>query len=166
MGASYKHWRTPYYCLSHTSPRVSPAIIKIYLSTVCNLHLQSGLTSPTERSVLVSHLLHGIKCTYSTECCCRLPITPHLLTLFYQHLNITLWDHLVLWTAMLVAFFSFLHSSELLALNSTDIQLSPSQHSSSLYTYNLTICASKTNPFRHGCAIRLAPSGHHLLCPR
>ena len=32
-------------------------------------------------------------------------------------------------------------------------------------TYSITVQVSKTDPFRHGSTIRLAPSGHPLLCP-
>ena len=150
--------------VSYLSQRVRPSTIKVYLSAVRNLHIQHGLPSPTDHSVLLPRILRGIKRIYGIDRRPRLPITPRLLSLFERHINTQWWDHLVLWTAMIVAFFGFLRSAELLALRTTDIQQADSPLSP-LPTYVLTIRSSKTDPFRQGCSIRLAPSGHPSLCP-
>jgi len=44
------------------------------------------------------------------------PVTPSLLRRFYHLLHLASYDHFTLWAALLVAFFGFLRSSELLAL--------------------------------------------------
>ena len=63
----------------------------------------------------------------------------------------------MLWAAILVAFFGFLRSSELLALQHKDILMIPEG-------YHVTIKASKTDPFRHGVTIKLTSSGDNTLC--
>ena len=151
--------------VSYLSTRVRPNTIKVYLSSVRNLHIQHGFPSPVEHSVLLSRLLRGIKRTYGINQRPRLPITPTLLTSFKQHLNTLWWDHLILWVAMLVAFFAFLRSSELLSLKYSDIATTEPSHPSQIPTYTITLHTSKTDPFRQGCTLRLAPSGHPLLCP-
>ena len=150
---------------TYLSQRVRPSTIKVYLAAVRNLHIQCGFPSPTDKSVLIPRILRGIKRIYGTDRRPRLPITPNILLLFHRHLNIEWQDHMVLWTAMLVAFFGFLRSAELLALRTADIQSSIQPPSSSFPIYIITIHSSKTDPFRQGCSVRLAPSGHHLLCP-
>ena len=66
---------------------------------------------------------------------------------------------------MLVAFFAFLRSAELIALTISDLSMCTPSPPSSLPTYILSIRTSKTDPFRQGCQVRLAPSGHPILCP-
>jgi len=44
------------------------------------------------------------------------PVTPSLLRRFYHLLHLASYDHFTLWAALLVAFFGFLRSSELIAL--------------------------------------------------
>lgn len=151
--------------VSYLSVKVRPSTIKVYLSAVRNLHIQHGFPNPVEHSILLPRLLRGVKRTYGVDQRPRLPITPSLLTSFRQHLNILWRDHLTVWVAMLVAFFAFLRSSELLALKRSDIAIVQSTHPSPIPTYTITLHASKTDPFRQGCTLRLAPSGHTCLCP-
>ena len=144
---------------TYLSLRVAPTTIKVYLGAVRSLHIESGLPSPINGATRLPLLLRGIKQTYGQERRKRMPITPPILLAFRRLLNLDLWDHQVLWTAMLVAFFAFLRSAELIALTTTDVTL----HTNSVYI--LTIKASKTDPFKQGSHIRLAPSGHQYLCP-
>ena len=44
------------------------------------------------------------------------PVTSSLLRRFYHLLHLASYDHFTLWAALLIAFFGFLRSSELLAL--------------------------------------------------
>lgn len=149
---------------SYLSQKVRYSTIKVYLAAVRNLHIQLGFNSPVEHSILLPRLIRGIKRVYTTDRRPRLPITPTLLLRFRQHLNTDLFDHTTLWVAMLVAFFGFLRSAELLSLRVSDIQ-TLQLPSSSLPSYTITLRASKTDPFREGCTLRLAPSGHPILCP-
>ena len=111
------------------------------------------------------YLLRGIKRLYSQERRVRLPITPSIFLSFRTLLNLQWHDHIMLWTAMLVAFFAFLRSAELIALTTSDLSMCTSSPLSSLPTYILSIRISKTDPFRQVCQVRLAPSGHPILCP-
>ena len=63
----------------------------------------------------------------------------------------------MLWAAILVAFFGFLRSSKLLALQHKDILGRPEG-------YHVIVKASKTDPFRHGVIIKLTSSGDSTLC--
>ena len=64
---------------------------------------------------------------------------------------------------MLIAFFGFLRSSELLALRRNDITVMDSTGQKP--TFGVCLCSSKTDPFRHSTVIRIAPSNHPTLCP-
>ena len=64
---------------------------------------------------------------------------------------------------MLIAFFGFLRSSELLALCKQDILVL--DNNTSTPTFGLRIRSSKTDPFRHSAVIRLPPTGDNTLCP-
>ena len=146
------------------SQHVTPATTKVYLCAVRHLHIESGLPSPTEHLHRLPYLLRGIKRLYSQERRVRLPITPSILLSFCTRLNFQWHDHIMLWTAMLVAFFAFLRSAELIALTVSDLSTCNST-THSLPTYILSIRASKSDPFRQGCQVRLSPSGHPTLCP-
>ena len=137
-----------------------PQSIKVYLYTVRNLHLEHGLPSPLDSCFQLERLMRGIKRTYSYGPNPRLPITPALLRSFASHLNLTHYesDHCMIWAAMLLAFFGFLRSSELLNLQANDVILQQD-------CLNCTICTSKTDPFRKGTTITLATSGDATVCP-
>ena len=62
--------------------------------------------------------------------------------------------------SMLLAFFGFLRSSEVVALKVTDIALQEAA-----YSLQLRIQTSKTDLFRKGSTIHLTPSGDPALCP-
>ena len=137
---------------------LAPASIKIYLYAVRSFHLEQGFPSPMDNAVDLQRLMRGIKRTYGTPADARLPITPNLLRCFYQHLNLRHYDHRLIWAAMLLAFFGFLRSSEVVALKVTDIALQEA-------ALQLRIQTSKTDPFRKGSTIHLTPSGDPVLCP-
>jgi hypothetical protein len=100
----------------------------------------------------------------------RQPITPQVLfTLksFLSASNYSPSDQIMLWAAFLTAFFGFLHASEFLlqqlqhstkeALLITDIVINNNHAQLQIKTF-------KTDPFHHGCTIRLAQT-HPSLCP-
>ena len=80
-------------------------------------------------------------------------------------------DKLMLWSAFTLAFFAFLHSSEFTSPSST--HFNPCVHlSHSDISFNtdgslsLQLKSSKTDPFRKGCSITLAPSRQSVCAVR
>ena len=136
---------------------LKPQSIKVYLSGVRNLHLEHGFPDPLSDALQLRRLLRGIKRLKGASRDSRLPITPSLLRRFHCLLHLAHYYHIMLWAAILVAFFGFLQSSELLALQHKDILRRPEG-------YHVTIKASKTDPFRHGVTIKLTSSGDNTLC--
>ena len=65
--------------------------------------------------------MQGIKQVHGTSSDSRLPITPLLLRPFASFLNLSYPDHLTFWAAILLAFFTFLRSGELLSLHCSDL---------------------------------------------
>ena len=139
------------------SQSIKPQSLKVYLAAIRNLHLESGFPSPLDSADKLRRLLRGIKRVHGLSRDSRLPITPRLLRQFRLLLNFSYPDHRTLWAAMLVAFFGFLRSNELLAITNRDIQRTR-------VGYTLHIRASKTDPFRTGATVHLGPSGDPTLC--
>ena len=100
--------------LTHTQ---KPQSIKLYLSTVCTLHIEHGLPDPTSEVVNLRRLMRGIKRVHGNTIDSWIPITPSLLRSFRSFLNLSYPDHLTLWAAIQLAFFAFLRSGELLSLH-------------------------------------------------
>ena len=144
--------------VTYLTYRMRPQSIKVYLYAVRNLHLEHGFPSPLDGCIQLERLMQGIKRTYTCGPNTRLPVTPALLRSFASHLNLTHYDHCMIWAAMLLAFFGFLRSSELLNLQANDVTLQQDH-------LKCTISASKTDPFRKGTTITLATSGDATLCP-
>ena len=101
--------------------------------------------------------MRGIKRLHGTSSDSRLPVTPSLLRSFHSLLNLSYPDHLTFWAALLLAFFAFLRSGELLSLHSSDLHRTQDG-------YTLRIRHSKTYPFRSGAVIRVSPTGDPSLC--
>ena len=138
--------------------RLKPRSIKVYLFAVRNLHIEQGFPNPLEGCLQLERLMRGIKRVYTEGPNQRLPITPMLLRSFGNHLNLSHYDHAMLWAAMLLAFFGFLRSAELLSLQASDVV----PQSGALAC---SIRASKTDPFRRGTTILVAATGDASLCP-
>ena len=149
--------------VSYLSLKVSPPTIKVYLAAVRNLHLEARLPEVFDNLTLLLRLIREIKRVFTKDRSPRLPITPQILVQFNQHLNLHWRDHSVLWSAMIIAFFAFLRSSELLALRRSDVTILDDR--SDPPTFGLRIRSSKTDPFRHTVTVRIAPSSHATLCP-
>ena len=143
---------------TYLSYTLKPQSIKVYLFAIRNWHIEHGLPSPTDDAPQLRSLLRGIKRLHGCPADSRLPITPTLLRSFCQFLNLSYPDHLTLWGAMIVAFFDFLRSNELLALTRNDISRTGEG-------YDVKIWLSKTDPFRAGATICLRPTGDSSLCP-
>ena len=138
--------------------RLKPQSIKVYLYAVRNFHIEHGLPNPLQDCIQLQRLMRGIKRTFASGPNHRLPITPAILRSFATHLDFQHYDHLMIWAAMLLAFFGFLRSSELTSLQVADI--TPRQSG-----FNCSIRSSKTDPFRRGAVVIIAPSQDSTLCP-
>lgn len=158
MAPSYQCLRKRSCSMLHTSQAHSNQSIKVYLFAIRNLHLEQGLANPLEDATHLCSLLRGIKCHHGCTTDSRLPVTPTILNSFRTFLNLFYPDHLTLWAAMVVAFFGFLPSNELLALTHEDVVRTNEG-------YLIKIRRSKTDPFHMGATTSLAPSGNGTLCP-
>jgi len=136
---------------------LKPQSIKVYLYDVRNLHTEHGFPDPLPDALQLRRLLWSIKRLKGASPDSRLPVTPSLLWRFYHLLHLAFYDHLMLWATLLVAFFGFLRSSELLALQNSDVL----QRSEG---YHLLIKASKTDPFWRGATAKLSISKDCILC--
>ena len=136
---------------------LKPQSIKVYLSGICNAHLERGLPDPLLETPNLRRLLRGIKRSKGSSPDSRLPITASLLRTFRTFLNLQHYDHIVLWAGLLTAFFGFLRSSELLALRHGDATRQQDG-------YEVHIRVSKTDPFRFGARAKLVHSGDPSLC--
>ena len=151
--------------VSHLSLKVSPPTIKVYLAAVRNLHMEAGFPEVFDNLTLLPRLVRGIKRVFTKERRPRLPITPQILVQFNQHLNLHWRDHSILWSAMIIAFFAFLRSSELLAIALRRSDVTILDDRSDPPTFGLRIRSSKTDPFRHTVTVHIAPSSHAtFLC--
>ena len=121
----------------------------------------------------LSRLLKGIKRSHGAKHrkAKRTPITPSLLVklgskLFSSPLKYN--DKVMLWAAMLVAFFGFLRVSEYTSeyVRSYDSQFTLCWEDVSVTNpvAYITLKSSKTDPFREGVTVRVASNGTQL-CP-
>uniref|UniRef100_A0A7M5X165 SAP domain-containing protein n=1 Tax=Clytia hemisphaerica TaxID=252671 RepID=A0A7M5X165_9CNID len=155
------------------SEHSSHSNIKVHLSSIKFHDIRHGYHTQLPPLPRLYLLIRSIKRTHGSTHSKpkRQPITIETLTSIYQHLqssNLNNHDRQMLWTACTTAFFGFLRSSE---------YVSPSSHEydpSSTLLYNdithmaskvhISIKSSKTDPFRHGCILRLCPT-NHPICP-
>ena len=153
--------------------------IKTYLSAVRHMQIMMGLGDPfNQPTPRLEYVLRGIKSDQAQKgrggTRTRLPITPQLL----KRMKICLMkepqnnDNIMVWAACCVCFFGFLRAGEIVvpSLSAYD----PSVHLSfgdvtldsreALTLAQVTIKASKTDPFRKGVAIYLGRTSNEL-CP-
>ena len=119
-------WCIPALCLHakhNTGYSTMLITIKVYLAAVRNLHLEAEFPHVFENLNLLPRLVSGIKRVYSRDSRPRLPITPQILLTFNTPLHLQWQDHNILWSAMVIAFFTFLRSSKLLALQRKDVTI-------------------------------------------
>ena len=154
---------TLHYFCAHLSNSLQFATIKTYLSAIRLLHIESGLSDPTQ-DTLLQYVVRGIKRAQSSHTAhTRLPITIHVLKDLKRALHdttkLSLQDKRMLWVAFCTAFYGFLCASELCSpsprsfdplstLCCSDVTVTPT-------AVRVTIKASKTDPFRHGCVVTL-----------
>ncbi|CAH1253130.1 Hypp1093 [Branchiostoma lanceolatum] len=97
----------------------SPASISQYLSAVNLLHKMNGLPPCSTSSFEIQQTLRGIKKTLAQQPRERHPLTPEVLLTLRSSLDLSLPQDLTLWSAILIAFFSYLRKSNLVPPSST-----------------------------------------------
>ena len=135
-------------------------------------HTENSLPDPFLAAPLLHLLLRGIKRTLGLTSRQRLPITMTLLRQIKEELarapDYLPTDKLMLWSAFTLAFYGFLRSSEFTSPSAS--QFNPLVHLSTTdVSFTSTGCltlhlkASKTDPYRQGCSLLIAPS-HRSVC--
>ena len=159
--------------VTNLSLHTSYSNIKLHISAVKHFDIYYGyhhIIPPLPRLYMLTRAIkrqHGKKFLRPQ----RIPVTPQLLLkikhfIFSTSLNYN--DRLMLWAAITCAFFGFLRSSEFVAPYTRRHE----QSTTLLYSdvslvdnlFHINIKASKTDPFRQGCIIRLAPT-NNVICP-
>lgn len=79
------------------------------------VHAENGLPNPCDSSWFLTSLLRGCKRALGDKCTPKLPITIDLLWKLFQLLEFSDLRDITFWATCLVAFFSFLRKSNLLA---------------------------------------------------
>ena len=155
--------------------RVSHSTIKVYLAGVQYLSILLGFHVSISRMPQLHYLLRGIRRTQGASFSrpSRQPITyRHLLLIQYriQFLQHTPFQRLMFRTATSLAFFGLLRVSEYTSAGAarfdpsstllvTDVSINAEN---TILTIRLR--ASKTDPFRVGCSVRVGASGS-TTCP-
>lgn len=146
--------------------------IKIHLAAIKHFLLLHGFHTsipPLPRLYMLTRAIKRKSCHHKKPK--RLPITPAILIHLQRYLinsHYSLQNQKMLWAAFTTAFFGFLRSSEFTAptiksyhpettLLVSDVTLKQSR-------LNINIKTSKTDPFHHGCSIRLSQT-NTVTCP-
>ena len=158
----------------HTS-RLAHGTIKSYLAAIRFDQIGRGLGNPCIHTMpRVEYVLKGAKKATPESTRRRLPITPAILRAIRAvwHRHPSHHDAKMLWAASCLCFFGFLRSGEVVCPSEThfdplchlaftdiavDSRLSPS-------SIQVTIKASKTDPFRQGVTLHIGVAGGPL-CP-
>jgi len=138
---------------------VSYKTIKTYLAAIRVHHIEHSIPDPTTDDLL--HLVcRGICSLQGESQRIRLPISINLLHIVKEHLHqstYTVQEQRMLWAAFTIAFYGLLRVGELTSLQWSDIAFSPDQ-------FSISLCQSKTDPFRRGCTIKIF-STSSSTCP-
>lgn len=157
--------------VSSLSNTVQQSSIKVYLSAVRSLHIELGFPDPLVNCLRLQRVVRGVKRCQGSSQYQRLPITDSVMFVIFKSLDMSLPDHCMFWAACSLAYFGFLRSAEFtvpsLAAFDSNIHLGvrdiavDSHHSPTCLRVNIK--ASKTDPFRSGCAIFIG-TGKVPLC--
>ena len=146
---------------SHSNIKMHLAAIRYY-----SIHYTSN--SPIQSFQRLYYLLKGIKRSQgnSRKKLPRAPVTPSILVRIHASLfsSMRLYeDKVMIWSALLLAFFGFLRVSEYTSSHKTKYEelatLLLSDVSLGHGHLNVNIKASKTDPFREGVMLRIAKNG-------
>ena len=144
--------------------------IKGYLSAVRSLHVFEGFSNPLENKPRIQLVLRDLKRLKGNLRRLRCPITPSLLLLFREHLNLQNFDDSMLWACFCIAFFGFLRAGEFTVtptissrdcLQVSDVSVDKLPFPSFV---RLFIKVAKSDPFRTSCVI-VVGRNDSLLCP-
>ena len=163
----------PFACLQLTFlvHLVLPLSKFTYQQLFRSMHIDLGFSDPLVDCLQLQRLLRGIKRTQGSPGSCRLPITDHHMMIIHNSLSFANPDHVMFWAASTLAYFGFLRSAEFtvpsLSAFSPDFHLTVNDIAvdshSSPSCLQLTIKASKTDPFRKGCYLYIG-LGRPPLC--
>lgn len=159
------HW------LANVMRKAKPATAKGYIKVLRSTHIERGLDTTVFNDPRIELVLRGGKRIYGEgEKRLRLPITAPILRQIVNAIRQVNFDSVNLKTALCVAFAAFLRSGEFTwdSWNPSSSQYHLSRrHVTFNYDNSVTLIlpASKTNPFRKGTAIQLAPSPSSTICP-
>ena len=162
------------YFAAALSRSLSPATIKVYLSSISAWHQLHGYKSPTKHSPILRLIMKGAKKRYahvSHRRPTRQPLTTTVLMDVIRHLRahtgyLGKHDKRMLAAAFTLAFFGLLRVSEFTVPSKHSFD--PRKHASLTsirWGHNyvvFTIKSSKTDQFRHGHAVHIFKSDNDL----
>ena len=158
---------------THTASFSSHANVKVHMAAIKHFSIVRGDSVQFRDFDRLYLVIRGIKRSQGTSRSLpkRLPITPSLLRVINQNLfnSLRLYeDKVMLWTAIITAFFGFLRISEYTSSHTTRFDTMTTLMLSDVSIRNdhahLHIKASKTDPFRQGVTVRIA-ANNTILCP-
>ena len=163
------------YFVTSLANQIGYKSIKTYLFGIQFHMVQGGHQCNLSEMQLLYYTLRGIRRTQGTthNRPKRLPVTTHHLLHIKQYLaNSAHNSHnkRLLWAAVTIAFFGLLRVSEYTAQHVSDYDPSSTllitdvTFDSTLSCASITLRASKTDPFRQGCCVRIGATGN-ALCP-
>ena len=158
---------------THLAAHTSYSNIKLHMAGIKYFSTVKGYNVDFSRYNRLYLLIRGIRRSQGSKFNKpkRLPITPIIL----KQINTKLFnssrlyeDKVMLWTAIIIAFFGFLRVSEYTSKYKTKYDPTTTLLTSDVScldnSANLVIKASKTDPFRQGVTVRLA-ANYSILCP-
>jgi hypothetical protein len=156
-----QHVLIGFVCWLHRSTERSPlglahGTMKNYLTAVRHAHVVAGRKNPIADCPALEAALRAIKRKRGGPKKPRLPVTVSLLLAMKEFLDLSLHDHRVVWAALVTGVFGLLRLGEMLndkPLRDQDF------YSRSVNLTELHLRQSKTDPFRHGCFIKLFRTG-------
>ena len=158
---------------THVSQYSSHKNVMLHLAALKFFSQVYGQPNTFDTLPRLQRLLKGIKKSQGRKHsrAKRTPITPYLLSQLYLNLfkaPFVYNDKLMIWAAMLVAFFGFLRISEYVSdyVRSYDPAFTLCCHDVKVSSWaaDIQLKCSKTDPFRQGVTVRLAYNGT-ALCP-
>ena len=162
--------RTLRFFAAYLADQVSFTTIKLYVAAIRLAHIKNSLSDPFHDAPLLHLLLPGIKRSVGHYPRRHLPITMALLRRIKTSDKLSS-DKLMLWSAFTLAFYGFLRASELTSPSATqfnplvnlccsDVSFTPEG------CLSLHLKSSKTDPYRQGCSLLIAPSNHSICAVR